>query len=111
MEPLKLPSEAVDRARKGEGPSLVECKTYRYREHGEFDIPTDYRTKDEIKEWRERDPIKLFTEKLLAEATATEEELETIAAEIDREVAEASEWALASPEPAIEEAFTDLYAD
>jgi TPP-dependent pyruvate/acetoin dehydrogenase alpha subunit len=101
--------EAVDRARNGEGPSLIECKTYRFREHGEFDIPTDYRTKDEIKEWRKRDPIMLFREHLLNEVSG--DELDAIDAEIDKEVAETSEWALASPEPAVEEAFTDLYAD
>jgi TPP-dependent pyruvate/acetoin dehydrogenase alpha subunit len=103
--------EAVDRARKGEGPSLIECKTYRFREHGEFDIPTDYRTKDEIKEWRERDPIKLFREQLLKDGIASEEELDAIDVEFETEVAEASEWAFASPEPAVAEAFTDLYAD
>jgi pyruvate dehydrogenase E1 component alpha subunit len=103
--------EAVDRARNGEGPSLIECKTYRFREHGEFDIPTDYRTKDEIKEWRERDPIKLFREQLLKDGIASEEELDAIDVEFETEVAEASEWAFASPEPAVEEAYTDLYAD
>jgi pyruvate dehydrogenase E1 component alpha subunit len=114
MDVLKVTEvvmEAVESARDGGGPSLIECNTYRYREHGEFDIPTDYRTKDEVKEWRELDPIKIFRDRLVAEGTATEETLDDVDRELDQEVEEASAWALASPEPAAEEAFTDLFAD
>lgn len=114
MDVLKVTEvvmEAVERARQGGGPSLVECNTYRFREHGEFDIPTDYRTKDEVKEWRGLDPIKVFREKLINEGTALAEELDKVDGELDQEVEEASDWALASPEPAAEEAFTDLFAD
>jgi pyruvate dehydrogenase E1 component alpha subunit len=114
MDALKVTEtvmEAVERARDGGGPSLIECNTYRFREHGEFDIPTDYRTKDEVKEWRELDPIKLFRERLIGEGAASEGELDVIDGELDLEVKETTAWALASPEPHAEEAFTDLYAD
>ena len=114
MDALKVTEvvmEAVERARDGGGPSLIECNTYRFREHGEFDIPTDYRTKDEVKEWRKLDPIKLFRDHLIGEGAASEGELDVIDGELDQEVEESTAWALASPEPPAEEAFTDLYAD
>jgi pyruvate dehydrogenase E1 component alpha subunit len=114
MDALKVTEvvmEAVERARDGGGPSLIECNTYRFREHGEFDIPTDYRTKDEVKEWRKLDPIKLFRDHLIGEGAASEGELDVIDGELDLEVKETTAWALASPEPPAEEAFTDLYAD
>ena len=103
--------DAVERARDDKGPSLIECKTYRLREHGEGDPIVPYRSREEVKEWRKRDPVKLFRAHLLQEAVATKEELDAIDAEIAAEVAETSEWALASPWPEVEEAFTDLYAD
>jgi TPP-dependent pyruvate/acetoin dehydrogenase alpha subunit len=103
--------EAVQRARASEGPSLLECKTYRYRNHGEGDaFPTDYRTEEEEEEWKKRDPIVLFRKHLLDEGVATAEELDAIDTEITQEVAEASKWAQESPWPEVEEAFTDLYA-
>jgi len=101
--------EAVQRARKGEGPSLIECKTYRFREHGEFDITTTYRSKDEIEQWKKRDPIRLFRERLLTEGTVSVDELDMIDRIIDEEVAEVSKWALASPEPEPRTAHQKLY--
>jgi TPP-dependent pyruvate/acetoin dehydrogenase alpha subunit len=104
--------EGVERARAGKGPSLVECKTYRYRNHGEGDaFPTNYRTKEEEEEWKRRDPIKIFHQRLLDEGVATEDELDTIDAEIADEVAEASKWAQESPWPKVEVAFSNLFAE
>ena len=102
---------AVERARQGEGPSLVECKTYRFREHGEGDIPTPYRTKEELESWKKRDPIELFHARLTKEGLATREELAAIDKDVDAEVAAAAQWALESPRPAPQEAFTDVYVN
>lgn len=100
---------AIERARRGEGPSLIECKTYRFREHGEFDITTSYRTKEEVERWKERDPIMLFRDRLVEDGTATDEALIEIEAELDRETAEVCAWALESPEPNAEQAFMDVF--
>ncbi|HHW54524.1 MAG TPA: thiamine pyrophosphate-dependent dehydrogenase E1 component subunit alpha [Firmicutes bacterium] len=101
--------EAVKRARAGEGPSLVECKTYRWRGHFEGD-PQMYRPQEEIEEWKAKDPIPRF-EALLAEmGVMTAEEAEAIRKEVAAEVEAAVEFAEKSPEPAPEAALEDLYA-
>ncbi len=103
--------EAVDRGRNGKGPSLIECKTYRYRNHGEGEVfPTDYRTAEEEEEWKKRDPIQLFRRHLLEEGVAGAE-LDAIDAGIAREVAEASQWAQGSSWPDPEVAFSNLYVE
>jgi TPP-dependent pyruvate/acetoin dehydrogenase alpha subunit len=102
--------EAVERARGGGGPSLIECKTYRFREHGEFDIDTSYRTGEEIERWKRRDPIVRFRKRLMDEGVADGEELNALEVAIEREVEEAASWALKSPFPEAGEAFTDQYA-
>ena len=100
--------EAVKRARAGEGPSLVECKTYRWRGHFEGD-PQMYRPQEEIEEWKAKDPIPRF-EALLAEmGVLTAEEAEAIRKEVAAEVEAAVEFAEKSPEPAPEAALEDLY--
>jgi TPP-dependent pyruvate/acetoin dehydrogenase alpha subunit len=104
-------AKAVERARAGEGPSLVECRTYRFREHGEFDIDTSYRTKREVEAWRSRDPVEAFRRRLVESETVGESSLESMATQIEAEVKGAVEWALATPEPALEQAFTDLYSE
>lgn len=102
---------AVDRARAGEGPSLVETRTYRYENHA-IGLPMEaYRQQDEIDDWREnRDPLMLFRDR-------TEEfgidmgQLDTIDLEIADEVEAAVQFAKASPEPAAEDAFNDLFTE
>jgi TPP-dependent pyruvate/acetoin dehydrogenase alpha subunit len=93
---------AVERARKGEGPSLIECKTYRYRVHseGSADIAhTDPRPAAEIEAWKKRDPIKLFQEKLLKEGILTPADVDRIEKEVMAEVDDADKFALESPQP------------
>jgi pyruvate dehydrogenase E1 component alpha subunit len=95
-------SAAVERARKGEGPSLIECKTYRYRAHseGSADIAhVDPRPAAEVEAWKKRDPIKLFQEKLLKEGILTEADVERIDKEAQAEADEAEKFALDSPRP------------
>ncbi len=106
---------AVARARAGEGPTLIEARTYRYREHAEFGGMErnlrQYRTPEEVKKWRsERDPIANFRRRLLAEWDVTEEEASAIEAEVTVEADEAVAFATSSPWPEPAEAFTDLYA-
>jgi TPP-dependent pyruvate/acetoin dehydrogenase alpha subunit len=101
--------EAIRRARKGGGPSLVECKTYRFREHGEFDIDAGYRPKVEVDCWRDRDPIELFRGRLLGEGSIGRVDLEGVDEEVDREVAKVVQWALEGPEPGVDEAFRGVF--
>ncbi|MEM3054951.1 MAG: thiamine pyrophosphate-dependent dehydrogenase E1 component subunit alpha, partial [Candidatus Bathyarchaeia archaeon] len=69
--------KAVERARKGEGPTLIECKTYRHRGHSRVD-PARYRPKEEVEAWLAKDPIKRFKERLLQTGTFTETELRKV---------------------------------
>ena len=92
-------ARAKERALKGEGPTLLECKTYRWRGHWTGD-PEPYRTREDVDWWKEnKDPIKLFAAYLTENKLATEEELEKIAADAADRMAKAEEFALNSPEP------------
>jgi len=101
--------KAVERARKGEGPTLIECKTYRHKGHSRVD-PAKYRPKEEVEEWLAKDPIKRFKEKLLQTNTLTESEIQRIEKEVSNEIEEAVRFAMESPYPAPEEALEDVYA-
>lgn len=102
-------SAAVARARKGEGPSLIECKTYRWRGHFEGD-PVVYRPDGELQEWLAKDPLPRFAKKLVDSGTATQAELDAIEADVKKQVDEAVVFAESSsfPEPA--ELLDDVYA-
>ena len=98
--------KAVRRARRGNGPSLLECKTYRFLGHSRGDPPYGpYRTEEELNEWKKRDPLLLLTEfgKLKTE------EIEKMEAEISQEMESALQYALESPEPDIQAALEDIY--
>jgi len=101
--------EAVARARKGEGPALVEGKTYRYRGHFEGDQQT-YKTKNEVEEWMKKDPIPRFKKKLIEMGVLTEKEAGEIDQAMLKELDEAVKFAKESPLPAPEEALEDVYA-
>jgi pyruvate dehydrogenase E1 component alpha subunit len=102
-------SKAVERARRGEGPMLVECKTYRHKGHSRVDS-AKYRPQEEVQQWLRRDPIKNFKERLIGEHSATEAELMSIEKEAAAKVDDAVKFALESPYPAPEEALEDVYA-
>ncbi|MBQ8506495.1 MAG: thiamine pyrophosphate-dependent dehydrogenase E1 component subunit alpha [Clostridia bacterium] len=90
---------AIARAKAGEGPSLIECKTSRWLGHWTGD-PQTYRTREEVAEWREnRDPMKRWREKLIAEGLYTAEELDAMLKAADDETEAATEFALNSPNP------------
>jgi pyruvate dehydrogenase E1 component alpha subunit len=100
---------AVERARRGEGPTLLECKTYRLKGHSRFD-PAAYRPKDEVNEWLKKDAIARFQAKLLEMRIITESEIQRIAERAKNDVEEATKFALKSPFPAPLEALDDVYA-
>ena len=104
--------EAVQRARLGKGPALIECKTYRWRGHyeGEADRTYTYRNDEEIEEWKKRCPIERFRKKLLEEGIFGEDDFEGMELEIQKEIEEAIQFAENSPFPEPEEALTGLYA-
>jgi len=102
--------KAVERARRGEGPTLVECKTYRYYGHSLSD-PRRYRTKEEEEYWKSRDPIINFSKKLIDAGILTEEKLKMLEEEVVREINEAEQFALNSPYPSPESAYEDVYTD
>ena len=101
--------EAVERAKRGEGPTLIECKTYRHKGHSRMD-PATYRPKEEVEYWLRKDPIPRFRNRLLEMGILTEEEAKKIEEEVLREIEEAVKFALESPYPEPEEALKDVYA-
>jgi 2-oxoisovalerate dehydrogenase E1 component len=107
---MEAVEQAAEKARRGEGPTLIECKTYRYLGHSKND-PRAYRTKDEEKQWKERDAIKRFRKWLLENTVATEEEIQTIDDEVENEIVEAVEFAESSPYPPLEEIVKDVYVE
>jgi len=104
-------SEAVERARSGGGPSLIEAQTYRYYGHSRSD-PRKYRTREEEDHYRtERDPITLFKKHLLAETVATAAEIEALEKTVEDAVEAATTFALESPYPDKSELYDFLYVD
>jgi pyruvate dehydrogenase E1 component alpha subunit len=102
---------AVEHARSGQGPSLLEIKTYRFRGHSMTD-PSYYRTREEEQEWRTtRDPIGIFEKKLQDGGLASQAELEENDARATQEAEDAAEFADSSPFPALEELYTDVMVD
>jgi pyruvate dehydrogenase E1 component alpha subunit len=103
--------EAVERARQGKGPTLLECLTYRFLGHHVGDPGTTYRSKEEVEEWKKRDPIQILREQALASKWAGEKEFETIDGEVRRVIDEAAAVALKSPEPLAETALDHVFCD
>jgi pyruvate dehydrogenase E1 component alpha subunit len=99
---------AAERARAGEGPTFLEFKTYRFRGHSMSD-PQKYRTKDEVEQWKSRDPLELCKDRILTNGIATEAELEEIDNRVKAKVEEAVKFAEESPFPKAETAFDDIY--
>jgi pyruvate dehydrogenase E1 component alpha subunit len=102
--------EAAARAREGDGPSLIEAVTYRFRGHSMSD-PVEYRSKREERIWLERDPIKNLRKKLLAERNVAEPRLKEIEADVEAVIDDAVRFADESPEPSVEDVSKHVYAD
>jgi pyruvate dehydrogenase E1 component alpha subunit len=101
-------AEHIKVAREERRPTLVEAFTYRFRGHSAAD-PEVYREKEEVEEWRKKDPIASFTERLASENALSEQDIEEITEQADRIVTEAVEFADASPEPPLESLYENLY--
>jgi pyruvate dehydrogenase E1 component alpha subunit len=100
---------ALARARGGHGPTLIECKTYRWHGHSEHD-KAFYRTDEELAMWKSRDPIPTFTTYLKGMNVLNEQNLGDIEARVRATIDDAVEFAMNAPDPRPEEAVTDLYA-
>lgn len=101
-------AEAVERARAGQGPTLLDCRTYRYGGHSIGD-PGLYRTKEEIDQWRARDPIPAFRQELMRRGILSQDAVARIEEECQAALEEAVRYAEGCPEPEIQEALEDLY--
>ena len=105
---------AVKRARAGDGPSLIEGLTYRFEEHslGLGRVRRgEYRTQEEIDNWRKRDPLDILEQNIISQGVATREECDDINAQTVEEVEKATEFARNSPFPEPSDLFEDMWAD
>jgi pyruvate dehydrogenase E1 component alpha subunit len=106
----KAVARAAERARKGDGPTLLEFRTYRYKGHSMSD-PAKYRTKEEVEQYKQRDPVEVVKDTIQKKKLATEKELEAIESRVAQQVEESVKFAEESDFPDASEAFTDIYAE
>lgn len=100
---------AIRRAREGGGPTLIECKTYRFMGHSRFE-PAGYRTREELEEWKARDPLARFAEILRRDFSVSEAELDQVGEDVARKIEDAVLFAEQSPDPAPDDWRRYLYA-
>ncbi len=113
MDPVKVAEaayEAIERARRGDGPTFLDIKTYRYRGHSMSDAEP-YRTKDEVEDYKQEDPILNVETHILTNDWATKEELDNIVNEVKKEVDEAVEFAENSPYPEDDVMYKYIYSE
>src|SRR3546814_16338446 len=101
--------EAFDKARRGEGPSLIECLTYRHSGHSRAD-PAKYRPEGELERWKQKDPVKIYRERL-KQSGIKEDQIEAIEADVRSEVDEATEAGQEAPNTSIDTLINDVYSD
>jgi acetoin:2,6-dichlorophenolindophenol oxidoreductase subunit alpha len=99
---------AMERAQNGEGPSLIECKTYRTKGHSRSDR-NKYRTKEEIEEWKLKDPIPMFETELQGHGVLTADEVQAVRDEVEKDVADGFAFAQAGTDPAMDSVLRDVY--
>ena len=109
MKVKEIIGKWAEHARSGKGPVLLQFDTYRYYGHSRSD-PRAYRTREEEKEWRAKDPIILFSDKMVRQGVLTKDECKAIENEVMEEVDRAVKFAMDSPDPAPAELYEDLYA-
>ena len=102
--------KAIDHVKSGKGPVIMEVESYRWFGHSTADAGV-YRTKEEVDEWKKRDPLKKFSEYLIENKVATQEELSKLEEESKQRIADAVEYAKNSPDPTLDVAFEDVFAD
>jgi pyruvate dehydrogenase E1 component alpha subunit len=110
LDVYRVASEAVRRARNGDGPTLIELKTYRLKGHSRFDAAS-YRPKEEVEEWIKRDAVRRMRDRLLTDKIAKEDELKKIDDEAKQAVEEAAMFAKESPQPEADSVYEDVWAD
>ena len=103
-------AEAAERARKGDGPTLLEFRTYRYKRHSMSD-PAKYRTKEELEEYKKKDPIEQVKDVILKKKWSTEEDLKALDKKLKEDVMECVDFAEKSDWPPASDAYTDVYAE
>lgn len=102
--------KAIDLVRSGEGPFFLEVMTYRFRGHSMGD-PERYRQSDEVKRWQENDPIGIYRKHLIDQQIASEEEMDRVDSQAEADTMSAVQFAESSPEPELEELFSNIYID
>jgi acetoin:2,6-dichlorophenolindophenol oxidoreductase subunit alpha len=111
VEVFDAVSGAVARARAGQGPTLIEARTYRYRDHAEYgNLKLSHRAQEELEQWRTRDPIDTLAARMAQTGGVFDDVMAQLEDEVAREVADAVRFAKESPLPAPEELFEDLWA-
>jgi len=113
MDPLaveKAVIKAIDRARRGNGPTLIEAKTYRYLGHSKSDRRA-YRTREEEKCWMDRDAIQNMSLAMVNGNIATEDEIDGIYADVEEEVKSAVDWAMSLPDPPVDDVDSGLFCE
>lgn len=100
--------KAIERARSGQGPTLIECKTYRWMGHWTGD-PQVYRTREEVEEWKNRCPIKRLREYMIQNNILSEKEIDGIEMDVENQIDEAEKFALESPEPDPNKVMEDVF--
>jgi TPP-dependent pyruvate/acetoin dehydrogenase alpha subunit len=103
--------DAVARARRGEGPTLLECLTYRWYGHHEGDPGTAYRTKEEIARWKGNDPVQKLRDYSTKHSLATAEDFKSVDREVERIIQDCADFALGSPQPAVSTALDHVFSN
>jgi pyruvate dehydrogenase E1 component alpha subunit len=112
MAVYKEASKLIERARSGNGPAILECKTYRFEDHSKSTASQKlaYRSNEEIEEWKKKDPIILWSKRLISEKVATEKEIAAMDDAVEKAINEGVEFAQKSALPELESAFDYMYA-
>jgi TPP-dependent pyruvate/acetoin dehydrogenase alpha subunit len=111
LEICERTGEAVTRARRGEGPTLIECLTYRWHGHHDGDPGTSYRSKEQIAQWKANDPIARLRDQAISQSLATAAEFKAVDREVARTIQDCAEYALASPQPATSSALDHVFCN
>jgi TPP-dependent pyruvate/acetoin dehydrogenase alpha subunit len=112
LDMYRVAKEAHDRARRGEGPTLIEARTYRFVGHSMSDpVSGVYRTREDVEAEKAKDPIRIYADLLARAGILQQDELEKMDEEVKKISEEAAEFAEKSPEPSIDELYTDIYAN
>ena len=110
MAVYEAAGEAIERARSGGGPTLLECKTYRYYDHvGVRGMGLNYRSDEEVEAWKKKDAIQSFEKRLMQLGVMSQKQVDAVHAAIDKDIEEAVEYANESPYPAPEELLENVY--